>query len=259
VCLVVWLRSCAVPGRHASDPVVGLICRLVAAAWGVHHTCWPAGDPQARGARRPRRCLPRAGWSASVFRAAAAGRPSGKPAVAGRGSSRSLAPRGNYPAAAASQQRALALWREAGGQIGLATALNDLGVVQQLTGDYPAAAASHQQALTLYRQSGSRHGQAWALNRLGELSTRTSATSQARERHTQALAIARDLCAPLEEARALEGLGQAHLHDGNLSQATTPLRQALAIYQRINSPSAERVQETLRQYALKPASPPRSQ
>jgi hypothetical protein len=27
--------------------------------------------------------------------------------------------------------------------------LNELGLVQQLTGDYPAAAASHQQALTL--------------------------------------------------------------------------------------------------------------
>ena len=35
--------------------------------------------------------------------------------------------------------------------------LNDLGMVQQLTGDYPAAAAaSHQQALELFRDLGFR-------------------------------------------------------------------------------------------------------
>ena len=34
--------------------------------------------------------------------------------------------------------------------------LNDLGMVQQLTGDYSAAAASHQQALELFRELGFR-------------------------------------------------------------------------------------------------------
>ena len=34
--------------------------------------------------------------------------------------------------------------------------LSDLGMVQQLTGDYPAAAASHQQALELFRDLGFR-------------------------------------------------------------------------------------------------------
>jgi hypothetical protein len=68
-----------------------------------------------------------------------------------------------------------------------------------LTGDYPAAAASHQQALALFGELGNLHGQADALNGLGELSSRTSAPSQARERHAQALSIARDLPAPLEE------------------------------------------------------------
>ena len=127
--------------------------------------------------------------------------------------------------------------------------------MQQETGDYPAAAASHQQALALFRDLGNRLGQAEALNRLGELSTRTSATGQARERHTQALAIARDLGAPLEEARALEGLGQSHLHDGNPGQAAAHLRQALAIYQRIGAPAARRVQETLQNHELTSTTP----
>ena len=115
--------------------------------------------------------------------------------------------------------------------------------MQQETGDYPAAAASHQQALALFADLGNRLGQAEALNRLGELATRTADTPQARERHAQALAIARDLGAPLEEARALEGLGQSHLQDASPSQAAVHLRQALAIYQRIGAPAARRVQQ----------------
>jgi tetratricopeptide (TPR) repeat protein len=127
--------------------------------------------------------------------------------------------------------------------------------VQQLTGDYPAAAASHQQALATFREFGNQLGQAEALNGLGELSSRTSATSQAREYHAQALAIARDLSAPLEEARALEGLGQTHTQDSNPGQAAAHLRQALTIYQRIGAPAARRVQETLQNHRLTATAP----
>ena len=166
---------------------------------------------------------------------------------------------GDYPAAAASQRQALALFGDLGHRRGQGWALTGLGLVQQQTGDYPSAAASHQQALALFGDLGNRHGQAETLNRLGELSLRTSAPGQARDQHTRALAIARDIGAAPVEARALDGIGQAHIRDGNLSEGTACLRLALTIYQRINSPSAERVQETLRQYALTPASPPRSQ
>ena len=57
--------------------------------------------------------------------------------------------------------------------------------MQQLTGDYPAAAASHQQALELFRDLGDRHGQAEALNSLGELSSRTADSQQARDHHAR--------------------------------------------------------------------------
>jgi tetratricopeptide (TPR) repeat protein len=141
-------------------------------------------------------------------------------------------------------------------------ALDCLGVVQQETGDY-AAAASQQQALALFRDLGNRLGQAEALNHLGELATRTANTQQARERHTQALAIARDIGAAPEEARALEGLGHTYLQDGNTGQAAADLAQALAIYQRIGVPAARRVQQTLHNHKLatttpgpQPAAPP---
>jgi tetratricopeptide (TPR) repeat protein/transcriptional regulator with XRE-family HTH domain len=166
---------------------------------------------------------------------------------------------GDYPAAAASSQQALSLFRDVRHSLSdAAHAFNELGLVQQLTGDYPAAAASHQQALALSRGRGvgDRVGEAETLNCLGELASRTAHGRQARDHHAQALAIARDLGAPPEQARALEGIGQSHLRDGNPTQAAAPLRDALAIYQRIGSPAARRVQETLlrlRQDNLAPA------
>jgi len=166
---------------------------------------------------------------------------------------------GDYRAAAASHQQALELFRDLGERQAQAYALNELGLVQQLTGNHPAAAVSHHQALQLFRDLGARHGQADVLNGLGELSSRTAKTQQARDHHGQALAIARDLSGPLEEARALEGIGHSHLRDGNPGEGIAHLKQALAIYQRIGTPGARRVQETLRQHALKPASPPSSQ
>jgi tetratricopeptide (TPR) repeat protein len=119
--------------------------------------------------------------------------------------------------------------------------------VQQLTGDYPAAAASHQQALALSREAGDRLGQAETLNCLGELASRTADGRQARDHHAQALAIARQLGTPAGEARALDGIGHSHLRDGHPRKSTAWLKQALTIYQRIGSPNARRVQETLLQ------------
>jgi tetratricopeptide (TPR) repeat protein/transcriptional regulator with XRE-family HTH domain len=161
---------------------------------------------------------------------------------------------GDYPAAAASSRQALSLSRDLRDARSQAYAHNELGLVQQLTGDYPAAAASHRQALRLSRDVGDRFGEAETLNCLGQLASWAADGRQARDHHAQALAIARDLGTPPEQARALEGIGRSHLSDGHPAQAAALLRDALAIYQRIASPAARRVDETLRQYGLPPAS-----
>lgn len=155
---------------------------------------------------------------------------------------------GDVPAAAASSQQALSLFRNLPRYPSEAAfTLNELGLVQQLTGDYPAAAASHQQALKLCRDGDNRAGQAETLNCLGELASRTGDGHQARDHHAQALAIAREHRILPEEARALEGIGHNHLRDGNPAQAAATLTDSLAIYQRIGSPAARRVKETLHQ------------
>src|SRR5206468_13042919 len=92
-----------------------------------------------------------------------------------------------------------------------------------------------------------RLGEANTLNSLGELLSQTLDTQQARDHHARALAIAGGLGAPQEEARALEGIGRCHLQDGNSGEGAAKLQQAPAIYQRIGTPAAERVQQTLRE------------
>jgi Tfp pilus assembly protein PilF len=59
----------------------------------------------------------------------------------------------------------------------------------------------------------------------------------------------------LQEARALEGIGHSHLQDGDPGQAAAHLRRALAIYQRIRSPRAREVEETLRRHRLEAVAP----
>jgi tetratricopeptide (TPR) repeat protein len=176
---------------------------------------------------------------------------------------------GDYPAGVTSLQQALALYRETGYRLGQAGALEGLGLVQLESGDYPAAAISLQQALTLARGPSDRagpdgplnslrnpSGEVSILNSLGWLASRTTQTRLARDRHAQALAIARDIGMPLEEGRALEGIGQSYLQEGKPGQAIPRLQQALTIYQRVGSPKARRVQETLRQNGSYPATPP---
>ena len=110
---------------------------------------------------------------------------------------------GDHDTADACHREALELFRSLGDRLGQGWALEGLGLVQMATGDYPAAAASFQSVLRLHRELGARHSQALTLNSLGELSRLTSAVQQAREYHGQALAIA----IPAAKAEAIQSAG----------------------------------------------------
>ena len=156
---------------------------------------------------------------------------------------------GDYPAAAAYLQQGLEQFRDLGDRLGQAWALHGLGHLQRATGDYQAASASFSQVLRLYQDLGSRHGVTKVLNSLGGLSLATSAAEEARRYHGQALAIAREIGAHGEEADALAGIGLSFL-PGSPAEAAAPLRGALAIYQRIGSPDAQHIEDTLARHGL---------
>jgi hypothetical protein len=134
---------------------------------------------------------------------------------------------GDY-AAAASQRQALALFRDAGDQVGQASAVNELGLVQLLAGDYPAAAASHQQALDLFAGIGRRVGQADALNNLGAVQRATGHYPAAPASHRQALAmsravaglvVSRRVCCSLDETGRPDIVDVAQLAQSGLLSA----------------------------------------
>ena len=115
---------------------------------------------------------------------------------------------GDYPAAAAGYERALALFRSVGSPFDEADALCELGVVQRLTGDHATAAASQRQALDLFRRLGDRLGQAWALDELGLVQQLTGDYPAAAGSAAEAAAFFRDLGSRQGLAMALNSLGE---------------------------------------------------
>ena len=137
---------------------------------------------------------------------------------------------GNYPAAAASLQQALALFRDLGEQLGQASALHQLGAVQQLTGDYPAAATSHQQALALFRRLGHLAGHASALNDLGNAQRLTGDYPAAAASYKQALMLFGGANDRIGQGYALKNLGIVQQLTGDYAAAAASYKQALSLF-----------------------------
>jgi tetratricopeptide (TPR) repeat protein/transcriptional regulator with XRE-family HTH domain len=137
---------------------------------------------------------------------------------------------GDTPAAAASHQQALELYRGLGDRLGQASALDQLGKVQFETGDYPAATASHQQALALYRDLDHRAGQALAITNLGIVQARTGDYPAAAASHRQALDLFRELGHGMGQANATSSLGIVRALTGDYPAAVASLTEALGLY-----------------------------
>jgi class 3 adenylate cyclase/tetratricopeptide (TPR) repeat protein/DNA-binding XRE family transcriptional regulator len=137
---------------------------------------------------------------------------------------------GDYPAAAASIQQALTLARRASDRSAEAEALIHLGYLRVLTGDYPAAAASLQQALTLCREIGNLEGQAEALNCLGVVQQETGDYPAAAASQQQALALWREAGNKIGPAAALNDLGIVQQLTADYPAAAASHQQALALY-----------------------------
>jgi transcriptional regulator with XRE-family HTH domain/tetratricopeptide (TPR) repeat protein len=145
----------------------------------------------------------------------------------------------DYPAAAASAQQALALARSVSDRSVEADALIHLGLVQQLTGHYPAAAATQRQALALCCDLGNLEGQAGVLNCLGAVEQQMGDYPAAAASHQQALALSREFGNRLGQAEALNGLGELSSRISATSQARERHVQALAIARDLCAPLEE--------------------
>ena len=137
---------------------------------------------------------------------------------------------GDLPAAIASFTLALELCCDLGDRSGEADARNELGVVQCTTGDYPAAIASLNRAVTQYRGLGDRSSEASALNDLGVVQLAAGRYPAAAASFTRALEAHRRLGDRLWEANALNNIGAVQRLTGDYPAAAGSHTQALELY-----------------------------
>jgi tetratricopeptide (TPR) repeat protein/transcriptional regulator with XRE-family HTH domain len=150
-----------------------------------------------------------------------------------------LRSRGHWDQAAAQYQAALSAARRAGDRPGQAGALDELGLLQQLTGDYPAAATTLAEAARLYQELGDRPSQTYALNHLGLVQQDTGDYPAAAASHRQALALGRAAGDPLAEAVSLTDLGMVQQLTGDYPAAAAGYERALALFRSVGSPFDE--------------------
>ncbi|MCA1821245.1 MAG: tetratricopeptide repeat protein, partial [Pseudonocardia sp.] len=141
---------------------------------------------------------------------------------------------GDYHDAITNLEQSVLLYRDLDDRRGRANALNNLGLVHYLTDNPANATAALEQSLLLYRDLGDRHGQANALSNLGLVQRQTQHYDRAMANLDHALAIYRDLDDRQGQANALRNLGAVHLATKSYPDVTTSLEQALALYRDLN-------------------------
>jgi tetratricopeptide (TPR) repeat protein/transcriptional regulator with XRE-family HTH domain len=136
---------------------------------------------------------------------------------------------GNYPDAAETLQEALGIYRDLGNRLGQATALDNIGMVRFRTGQYQSQAGTAEQALGIYRELGDQLGQASALRNLGTARRMTCDFPAAAGPLEEALYISRDIGDRLGQASALSQLGLVGYQIGDYGAAADALQEALGI------------------------------
>ncbi len=233
--------------RAAAGRLTNYYAHVAAAASGHIATWTTAGGrppPSSPPASAPRLAMPEeaAAWleserpnlHAAVGHAAAQEMPLHAVAIA-TAMGGFLRARGHWDQAASQYQTALSAAREAQDRPGQAGVLDELGLLQQLTGDYPAAAASLAEAIELFRDLSDLPGQAYARNHLGLVQADTADYPAAAANHRQALALARDAGDQLAEAVSLTDLGMVQLLTGDYPAAAAGFQQALPLFRSVGS------------------------
>jgi tetratricopeptide (TPR) repeat protein len=121
---------------------------------------------------------------------------------------------GDYVAAIADDQEALALHRAAADPQGIADALSNLGYALLHHGEPAAARAHYEQALVINRTFANRQGVADDLSHLATIALETGDAETARQLHQESLVIWREVGDRMGEAWALYRVGLALLRQG---------------------------------------------
>jgi tetratricopeptide (TPR) repeat protein len=137
---------------------------------------------------------------------------------------------GHWDQAVIIHRTAVTAARLIGDQSYQARALDELGVVQRLTGDYASATTSLTEALSLARHLDDRYCQAHALTNLGTVRYLADEYASATASLTEALALYRGLGDRQGQAHVLTSLGTVQDFMGEYPAATASLTEALVLF-----------------------------
>lgn len=143
---------------------------------------------------------------------------------------------GDYPAATAALEAALAVSREAGLARLEADILRTLGACQAQTGHYEESRASYEQALRLCHQIGYRTGEAACRHGRGIVLLQQGRIDLALDAYGKTLAFCRRIGDQVGEAYALLNMAAQHAALGRDTAAATAAANALTIGRQIDAP-----------------------
>jgi tetratricopeptide (TPR) repeat protein len=134
--------------------------------------------------------------------------------------------RGDYGASLGLLREGLARRRRLGDRRGIALSLNNLGIVLHETGDFGQAIEDFEQALQIRREIGDLVGVIQTLNNLGTLSQDRREYERALSIFRDALEVARQIGDKNRIALVLANVGETHHRAGNPAEAIKVLEQA---------------------------------
>jgi predicted ATPase/class 3 adenylate cyclase/DNA-binding CsgD family transcriptional regulator len=131
-------------------------------------------------------------------------------------------------------QQSLALYRELGDAVGIASSLHLLADIAEGRGNLAMARALGEESLMLFRESGDKGSVAYLLFHLGSLAVEQGEYARARDLLTESLTINRELGNTRIIAYSLFYLAQvSHLSGGDLAQAHPLLDESFALFREL--------------------------
>lgn len=147
--------------------------------------------------------------------------------------------RGDYEAAAARLDEALAIDERLGDRKGILQTLNVLGANAIVQGEISTAERRFRRSIEIARRLGSQKAEAEALNNLGEVLYSQDDQAAARDHYERALEIARELGVDRSIAIASCNLGRVQCAEGETAAAAERFQEVLSIGERLENPKLE--------------------
>jgi tetratricopeptide (TPR) repeat protein len=132
-------------------------------------------------------------------------------------------------------EEALNIGRELGDRWNIATALRNLGLLENIQGNYPQAHSFLEQSLVIWREMGpnGKTGSIWALNFLGDLALNQNDINQARSFYTEAITFLRQVGDKNFLSYSVRRLGQIAWREGEYQKAITLCKESLNLNQEV--------------------------